>query len=149
MTKQLFTLRGENETLALAGALAGQLKRGDVLLLFGGLGAGKTAFTRGLVAGLGGDIGQVSSPTFAILQIYQARLPVYHFDLYRLAGEDEVYDLGFDEYLLQGDGICVVEWPERAEDMLLALPHIRIDIAHVKDEIRTLSLEGDYAPINP
>ncbi|MGZ3665085.1 MAG: tRNA (adenosine(37)-N6)-threonylcarbamoyltransferase complex ATPase subunit type 1 TsaE [Ktedonobacterales bacterium] len=96
------------------GMLLGALARaGDVILLDGDLGAGKTAFTQGIGLGLG-VAATINSPTFTILKEYQGRLPLYHFDLYRIDDPDEIASLGFDEYF-DGDGVCVVEWAERGE----------------------------------
>lgn len=96
------------------GALLGALLRaGDVVLLQGDLGAGKTALTQGIGIGMGVR-GVINSPTFTILKEYAGRLPLYHFDLYRIDDPDEVYSLGFEDYL-SGDGACVVEWAERGE----------------------------------
>lgn len=108
---------------ALIGAL---LQPGDFLALRGELGSGKTRFARGIATGLGigADI-PVTSPTYALLNIYQGRMPLYHFDLYRLSGEDEVIELGFAEYF-SGDGISLVEWPERLAE---ELPPERLEIA--------------------
>lgn len=102
----------ERETEALAQKLAGELKAGDVLALDGDLGAGKTAFTRGLAAGLGYR-GRVQSPTFTIVNEYDGgRLTLFHFDLYRLTSPEELFDIGFEDYLDRG-GVCCVEWSER------------------------------------
>ncbi len=104
-------------TRAIGEALAAQLKAGDVLLLDGGLGAGKSELTRGIARGLGVG-GYVTSPTFTILQAYdEGRLPLYHFDWYRLADAGELYEAGLDEYL-HLDGVAVVEWPQRAIEAL-------------------------------
>lgn len=111
------TTHSTAQTEETAAALSPYLKDGDVLLLHGGLGAGKTAFVRGLVRGLGGDENEVSSPTFALMNQYEGRLTVYHFDLYRLGGPDEVYDLGFEEIFCGGHGVCAVEWSEVAGDL--------------------------------
>ena len=101
------------DTEARAAALAAALKAGDVLLLSGPLGAGKTCFTRGLGAGLGLEPGQVLSPTFQLVrELRGGRLPLFHVDLYRLAGPAEVERLGLEEYF-DGDGVTVVEWPDR------------------------------------
>lgn len=103
---------GEEETVALAERFAGTLSRGDVVLLYGQLGAGKTAFVRGLALGLGAAAEEVSSPTFTIIQEYAGRsLTLYHVDLYRLEPA-EVDDLGLDE-LVGGEGIVAIEWAER------------------------------------
>jgi len=109
------TLESESveRTQALGCALGALAQAGDVILLEGELGAGKTALTQGIGLGLGVSA-TVNSPTFTILKEYQGRLPLYHFDLYRLDAPDELYDLGFEDYF-RDDGVCVVEWAERGE----------------------------------
>ena len=103
------------ETRAVGESLASLLRAGDVLLLQGDLGAGKSELTRGLARGLGVD-GPVPSPSFTILNVYEeGRAPLYHFDWYRLRGADELFEMGMEEYL-GGDGIAVVEWPERCPE---------------------------------
>lgn len=115
----------EQETEALARALAETLKAGDILALDGDLGAGKTAFTRGLAAGLGYP-GRVQSPTFTIVNEYDGgRLPLFHFDLYRLTSPEELFDIGFEDYLDRG-GVCCVEWSEKGGDFLKNARHITI-----------------------
>jgi tRNA threonylcarbamoyladenosine biosynthesis protein TsaE len=101
----------EEETVAAGERLAAKLRAGDVVLLYGDLGAGKTAFVRGLASGLGAPREEVSSPTFTLVQEYRGRLTLYHVDLYRVAPE-EVDDLGLDE-LAAADGVVAVEWAER------------------------------------
>jgi len=103
--------RGPGETRRLARRLARALRPGDVLLLSGPLGAGKTAFVQGLARGLGVKEG-VSSKSFVLLGEYAGRVKLYHADLYRLGGPHEAMDLGLDEYC--ADGVLAVEWPERA-----------------------------------
>ena len=101
------------DTEALGAELAPNFKAGDVLLLDGPLGAGKTCLTRGLARGLGADPGSVLSPTFALVrEVTGGRLPLHHIDLYRLEDPKEAASLGLDE-LFDGDGLSVVEWPER------------------------------------
>ena len=106
----LFT-DNEDETAAAGERLAATLRPGDVVLLYGELGAGKTAFVRGLARGLGAPEADVSSPTFTIIQEYAGRLVLYHVDLYRLEPK-EVDDLGLDE-LVSADGVVAIEWAER------------------------------------
>lgn len=101
-------------TEALGREFASTLARGTVVALIGPLGAGKTHFVRAIVEGLGGDGRQVSSPTFALIHEYAARMPVYHFDAYRLSDAAAFTDLGVAEYFV-GDGICLVEWADRVE----------------------------------
>jgi len=102
---------GEDETSAAGQRLAARLGAGDVVLLYGELGAGKTAFVRGLARGLGASESEVSSPTFTLIQEYTGRVTLYHVDLYRLE-PSEVEDLGLEE-LVSGDGIVAIEWAER------------------------------------
>lgn len=126
------------ETRALGQRLADQLRAGDVLLLEGELGAGKSELTRGIARGLG-IRGYVTSPSFTILQVHEGgRLPLYHFDWYRLSGAEELYELSMDEYLY-ADGVAVVEWPEKAEE---AIPenHLTIEIRASGESDRQLTL---------
>ena len=125
---------GEAETTAAGASLAASLRAGDVVLLYGELGAGKTAFTRGLAQGLGVDSEEVSSPTFTIVQEYRGRLPLYHVDLYRLE-EKEVDDLGLEELVL-GDGVVVIEWAERWRQRPDDVIEVRLE--HVDDDHRRL-----------
>ncbi len=107
------------ETRKLAARLSRQLQAGDVLLLLGDLGAGKSEFTRGLAQGLGIQ-GTVASPSFTILNVYEdGRVPLYHFDWYRLNSAEELYEMGMDEYL-GGDGVAVVEWPSQCPEAIPA-----------------------------
>ena len=107
----------ERETEALGAALAARLRPGDVVAYLGDLGAGKTAFTRGLARGLGYE-GRVTSPTFTIVNEYEGGgLPLFHFDMYRLGGEEDLFDIGWEDYLDRG-GVCAVEWSERVEEAL-------------------------------
>jgi len=109
-----------DQTLTLARTLAARLLSNDVLALHGDLGAGKTQFVRGLVAGLGGNPRQVSSPTFVLLHVYDSpamRLPVYHLDAYRVTGSADFESIGFPELLAQ-NAVVVVEWPQRVADLL-------------------------------
>lgn len=130
----------ERETEALGEKIAGTLKGTEVIALFGGLGMGKTAFTRGLAKGLGIEDG-VSSPTFAIVNEYNGKYPVYHFDMYRIAGWDDLYSTGFFDYL--GNGVLVIEWSENIEN---ALPEdaVRIHIEKgLGENARIFRIEGD------
>lgn len=122
-----YTTNSTQETEALGTALANLLQPGDIIAFSGDLGAGKTALTRGIAQGLH-ITAPVTSPTFTIVQEYEGgRLPLFHFDLYRLSGEDDLFDLGFEEYFHRS-GVCVLEWSEIAGDSLespitLALRH--------------------------
>ena len=98
-----------SETEQIAASLAQKTPAPHVFCLKGDLGAGKTAFSRGLVSGYG-NTSRVSSPTFTIMNVYEGTPPIYHFDLYRLESEDDLYDIGADSYF--ESGICIVEWPD-------------------------------------
>ncbi len=135
-----FITHSPKETAALAQRLAEDLKGGEVLAFTGGMGAGKTAFTRGLVLGLGaGDV--VSSPTFALVNEYRGRLTVEHFDMYRVNGWDDLYSTGFFDYL-DTDSVLVIEW---SENIAGALPDqvISIDIQPGEEESqRVITIDG-------
>lgn len=103
---------GEAETEAIGGLLAGEARPGQVIGLCGALGAGKTVLVRGVLRGLGGRPEAVHSPTFTLLNVYPGRLPVHHFDLYRLGSEDELDGIGFYEFARSG-GVSLVEWADR------------------------------------
>ena len=132
-----YLTHNEIETEALGETLARRLGPGDVVACRGDLGAGKTAFTRGLARGLG-CTGRVTSPTFTVVNEYEGRLPLFHFDLYRLEGEDALYDVGWEDYLDRG-GVCAVEWSERAE---AALPRETVWVS-----IRRCAESGDWRRI--
>ena len=112
-----FVTNSEGETEALGARLADKLAPGAVIAFTGDLGAGKTAFTRGLARGLG-IADRVTSPTFTIVNEYEGgRLPLFHFDMYRLSSSDELFDVGWEDYLARG-GVCAVEWSENVSDAL-------------------------------
>ena len=112
-----YITRSASETEQLGARLAERLLPGDVIALRGGLGAGKTAFTRGLARGLGIE-DPVTSPTYTIVNEYpQGRLPLFHFDMYRLRDAEELFDLGWEDYLDRG-GVCAVEWSENVWEAL-------------------------------
>jgi tRNA threonylcarbamoyladenosine biosynthesis protein TsaE len=133
------TTRSETETLAVARELARRLTRGSVVLLIGDLGAGKTAFVRGLAAGLGAAPEEVSSPTFTLLQEYRAgRLPLLHADLYRLDDPREVADLGLEE--LARDGVLAVEWADKLDRPIAGAFVVRID--HGNNDERRIEIDS-------
>lgn len=117
------------ETEAAAAELGRSLADGDVVALYGDLGAGKTQFTRGLVRGLGGDGRDVSSPTFVLLNVYDAAgaRKVFHLDAYRVGGAEDFEAIGFGE-LTEQSGVVVVEWPSRVEPLLAGLGGRRINV---------------------
>jgi tRNA threonylcarbamoyladenosine biosynthesis protein TsaE len=121
----IIDLEDEQATSALACRLGPHLRPGDVVALRGDLGAGKTAFARALIQSLGDPDDEVPSPTFTLVQTYETPAgSIWHFDLYRLSGPDEVIELGWDE--VRADGIALVEWPDRLGSLL---PADRLDIA--------------------
>ena len=129
----------ERETEELGQRLASRLTGTEVIALFGDLGAGKTAFTRGLCRGLGIEDG-VSSPTFAIVNAYRGRFPVYHFDMYRITSVDDLFAVGFYDYL--DAGVLVIEWSENIESELEP-DAVRIRISKTDDEnVRIFEIEG-------
>ena len=136
------------ETRAFGRRLAEQLRPGDVLLFYGNLGAGKSEMTRGIAEGLGVS-GPVTSPSFTIMNVYDdGRIPLYHFDWYRLESVEELYEMGMDEYL-GGDGVAVVEWPTQCPE---AIPdtHLAVTLKPVGESDREITLTpmGDFRPIN-
>ncbi len=139
-TMQEFLTESPAETEAFGEKLAERLKPGSVVALYGAMGAGKTALTRGIARGLGIAEG-VSSPTFALVHEYEGRLPVYHFDMYRVESWDDLYSTGFFDYLDAG-GVVIVEWSENIEN---AIPDgaIRVSLRQGKSENeRIISLDG-------
>lgn len=119
----VYISRSEAETERIAGDLARTLKPGTFIALEGELGAGKTVFARGLARGLGIE-GRITSPTFVLLRSYEGRLPLYHYDVYRIADIGELEDIGFYDYAC-GDGVCLVEW---ADKVASELPGERIEV---------------------
>lgn len=107
----------EKDTFDAAYSLGSQAQEGDIFLLEGELGVGKTVFAKGFAKGLGIDE-PVTSPTFTIIQEYrQGRIPLYHFDVYRIADVEEMYELGYESYFF-GDGVCLIEWASLIEEIL-------------------------------
>ena len=136
-----FVSHSTQETEQFGEEVAKSLRGGDVLAFTGSLGMGKTAFTRGLARGLGCR-GRVTSPTFTIVNEYEGKTPLFHFDMYRLGSSDELFDIGWDDYLARS-GVCAVEWSERVSD---ALPDdtIYVDIARGEEDenTRTITVTG-------
>ena len=135
------TTHSADETQALGQRLAKRLLPGDVIAYFGDLGAGKTALTRGIAQGLGvTDL--VTSPTYTIVNEYlTGRIPLFHFDMYRLGSSDELFDIGWEDYLIRG-GVCAVEWSENVEDALRDAIHITIEKDPLEPDTRRITIEG-------
>ena len=134
-----FITNSPEETEAVGAALAKRLSPGTVIAYRGDLGAGKTAFTRGLARGLG-VTERVTSPTYTIVNEYLGgKMPLFHFDMYRLGSEDELFDIGWEDYLERG-GVCAVEWSENVwgamEDAIV------ITISRLAEDVRKIEIEG-------
>ena len=136
----IFETHSPEETEKVGMALAEQLKAGTVLAYRGDLGAGKTAFTRGLARGLGATE-PVTSPTYTIVNEYlSGRLPLFHFDMYRLRSADELFDIGWEDYLERG-GVCAVEWSENVEDALEN--PVNVTIEKLGEDARRITVLGE------
>ena len=130
--QKIYTIKNEEETARFGRKLAESLRPGTVIALTGDLGAGKTTLTKAIAAGLG-ITSTVTSPTFTIVkEYYGGRLPLYHFDVYRIGDEDEMFELGYEEYFY-GEGVSIVEWADIIED-LIPEDAIRISIEYGRDE---------------
>lgn len=133
-------LNGLEETKDFGIRLGELLNSGDILCLNGDLGAGKTTLTKSIGIGLG-VTDYITSPTFALINEYEGRIPVYHFDVYRLANVEDLYDLGFDDYFY-GKGVCIIEWADKIEK-LLPEDRIVLNIEKVEDEnSRVINITG-------
>ena len=139
--KMTIITNSEEETIQEGKALGRTLSPGTVVALSGELGAGKTAFARGLASGLGISA-FISSPTFTIVNEYPGDIPLFHFDMYRLESGDELYDIGWDDYLERG-GVCVVEWSEKARG---ALPGetITVSIDNRGGDVRRIEIDRNF-----
>ena len=135
---QKFITGSPEETEQLAERLAATLEGTEVIAMFGGLGAGKTAFTRGLARGLE-SADDVSSPTFALVHEYSGKYPVYHFDMYRITSWDDLYTTGFFDYM--DNGVMIIEWSENIQDFL---PENRIEISirYISENEREFEIKG-------
>ena len=144
MRNEFFLSRSVEETERFAASFAARLRPGDVVALYGGLGMGKTAFVRGLAAGLH-TTSEVSSPTFALVHEYEADIPICHFDMYRIRSEDDLYSTGFFDYLDSGC-ILVIEWSENIED---DLPQdawkIRLERGETENERRLMIADAGFS----
>ncbi len=135
----IYYTKTESETEDLGSRLARQLPDGAVVALYGDLGAGKTAFVRGMARGMGLCC-RVSSPTFTIVNEYLGERDLIHFDMYRLSGADELFDIGWEDYLARG-AVCAVEWSENVEDAFFG-DEIRVRIEKLSDTGRKITIEG-------
>lgn len=130
--------KSEKETQEAGEKLVQTLAPGSVVAMYGDLGAGKTAFVRGMTRGLGINF-PVSSPTFNVVNEYPGKVPLFHFDMYRLGSADELFDIGWDDYLERG-GICAVEWSENVEEAFEP-GTVKVTITKLGDSEREITVE--------
>ena len=139
----IYETNSEKETFELGKNLGEQAKAGQIFCLNGDLGVGKTVFTQGFAKGLGIEE-NVNSPTFTIIQVYEeGRIPLYHFDVYRIGDPEEMYEIGFEEYFF-GEGVCLIEWSKLIEELI---PEEAINIEIDKNlekglDYRKITVEG-------
>lgn len=134
---QIYITHGEAETEALAQSLADNIPDGTVIAMYGDLGAGKTAFVRGLARGMGLSC-RVSSPTFTIVNEYDGERTLIHFDMYRLESSDELFDIGWEDYLARG-AVCAVEWSENVDDAFFG-DELIVHIEKLSDNDRKITI---------
>ena len=136
--KKEFITHGEQETFKTGEELGASVKQGDIFALYGDLGTGKTILAKGIARGLGIEE-EITSPTFLLLEIHKGRIPMYHFDLYRIGNSNELDEYGFDEYW-HGDGVSVIEWADKTGDTLPSSA-IKIFITRINNMERKIIIE--------
>ena len=129
-----------DETMKLGASFAQHLKGGEILCLWGDLGTGKTTFIKGIACGLKIDPAKVQSPTFVLMNAYEGRLPLFHFDFYRIEHEKEILALGFEEYFY-GQGVTVVEWAQKLGS-LLPREYLRLELSHKTENERLIQISA-------
>lgn len=134
---KVYISESEKDTEEIGRSFAQNLKGGEVIAMYGDLGAGKTAFVRGLAKGLGIDA-KVSSPTFTIVNEYPGEIDLIHFDMYRLSSADELFDIGWEDYLARG-AVCAVEWSENVTDAFFG-DEIKVIIEKTGDNSRKIEI---------
>jgi tRNA threonylcarbamoyladenosine biosynthesis protein TsaE len=138
-------VKDEEATQGLGHSLASLFRAGDVIALYGELGAGKTCLVRGLAEGLGVEKGLVSSPSFSLINEYPGIIPLFHMDCYRLGREEEIQELGLEEYF-DGPGISIIEWAERIRD--LPEERLEISISILDESRRRIQIKGCGSMVN-
>jgi tRNA threonylcarbamoyladenosine biosynthesis protein TsaE len=137
MKKIQITSKSADDTVRLGTCLASVLKSGDIICLFGDLGVGKTTLVKGLAKGLKIQPRKVHSPTFVLMNIYQGRIPLYHFDLYRILSP-ELLGMGYEEFFY-GDGIAVIEWSEKLGGFM-PKEYWKVKLEHVRESVRKVTI---------
>jgi tRNA threonylcarbamoyladenosine biosynthesis protein TsaE len=141
MTERQITSNSPEETFELGAALGKQLRGGEVVLLTGGLGAGKTLFTKGILSSFDFDVDEVTSPSFALVNLYRAgRFNIYHIDLWRAGNQDAAFSVGLEEIIEEDDAIVVIEWAEHLGVFSFHSPVYRVYLAGDGEEPRTITI---------
>ena len=142
INQQAIVSKSPQETVRLGERLGKALKRGDIICLFGDLGTGKTTLIKGIARGMGLRRCAVNSPTFVLMNIYEGRLPLFHFDFYRLDGIGEISAIGYDEFLYD-DGVAVIEWADRLGSEL-PVEYLKVELKHkdLNERILQFSARG-------
>ena len=131
------------QTVSLGRRIGKRLKGGDIICLFGQLGAGKTVLVKGLAQGLGVDSRRVNSPSFVLIHEYKGKLPLFHLDLYRLRNNKDIVDLGYEEYFYS-EGVCVIEWADRLKGLLpKKYLKIELEVKNQKERLIKFSAKGN------
>lgn len=138
----IITTHSERDTLKFGSELSRLLEKGDVLCIQGEMGAGKTHLIKGIAEGMGVDQTKVNSPTFTLVNEYDGTTKLFHFDLFRIKNDRELLDIGIEEYLY-GDGICLIEWPEKMETFKPESA-VQITITKLNNNSRKLEIRGNY-----
>lgn len=132
--------RSVNDTIKIGRKLAKNLEKSDIVCLIGKLGSGKTVLTKGIAAGLGIKKEKIISPTFVLIRQYRSKIPLYHFDLYRLAAPKDILVLGYEEYFYD-EGVTVIEWADRLK-YLLPEEYLKIELFIKEDKLRLLKFSA-------
>lgn len=140
MKDSSFISTSTQETIKFAANLAKSLRKGDILCLFGDLGTGKTTFVKGIAQGLKVKSSEVNSPTFVLLNIYEGKIPMYHFDLYRLEHIHEISRLGYEEFFYN-EGVTIVEWAEKLGE-LMPQEYLAVLLTHQEENKRLITLRS-------
>lgn len=148
------TSKNQNQTIAIAKDFAGSLRGGDIVLLHGDLGAGKTTFTKGVAEALGAE-GDITSPTFTLMNVYPIQTKksglhtLVHIDTYRLENEEDLIDIGAEDYLGDPSAVCLVEWPEKIKNLLQGKKVINIFFEHKGENERNVEIKKNSMSFRP